>query len=251
MASRLARTQGGAYLQKSNSGSKSRCGSQSSACPTSAGPSWKARRSRSLRSSKLRSLRFPPVADIVIDPFNPLGLRQDRPRRARGTRGGGGARWRCNCHPPAGNAPVRRGGAGRSRSVVSARKFVWAPFGNEVTHCHCDEWSPTWSSTGVGAEPVNDLMMSSRFDGNPLGRCDSPAQLRVEMIGCRAYRTPRGLRRAARQMRCGHSAAVRVAIEKCSHTPRRKPALKESMWSHVPLLAYCRTLWGRDSEEDA
>src|SRR5208337_78186 len=63
----------------------------------------------------------------------------------------------------------------RKLDVVSAPTFVSAPWGNVVTPRHSDALSLTWSSAGGGTEPVNDLMLSSRFDGNRVHRQGRPA----------------------------------------------------------------------------
>ena len=81
------------------------------------------------------------------------------------------------------------------------------------------------------------------------GRIDllTPTERLVGDAG-RLDRAIGGLRHS--KMRCGHSLAVRVgAIEKCGHMARRRAPPEGSMWSHFPILAYGRTLSGRDSEE--
>ena len=84
------------------------------------------------------------------------------------------------------------------------------------------------------------------------GRTDRLTKLTERLVGDagRLDRAIGGLRRS--KMRCGHSVAVRVgAIEKCGHMANRRAAAEGSMWSHFPILAYGRTLSGRDSGEHA
>ena len=79
------------------------------------------------------------------------------------------AAWRrreCTCAP--GVAPVE------NEMWSQRRRSCRRPWGNVVTPRHSGVLSLTWSAAGGGAEPVNDLMLSSRFDGNRVRRQGRP-----------------------------------------------------------------------------